>query len=57
MRGACSVQVRMEYDIHGTVLRSVLKKKRFLLNFDFGTCEEPTVNRPKGIQKTHANYL
>ena len=57
MRGACSVQVRMGHDIHGTVLRSVLKKKWFLLNFDFGTCEEPTVNRPKGIQKTHANYL
>ena len=32
-------------------------KQWFLLNFDFGTCEEPTVNRPKGIQKTHANYL
>ena len=32
-------------------------KKWFLLNFDFGTCEEPTVNRPKRIQKTHANYL
>ena len=51
MRGACSVQVRMEYDIHGTVLRSVLKKNGFFSILILGPVRNPPSTGPKESKK------